>query len=88
MLAAGVSLVSWILVIVFGRLTAYVFFECESMPRGSFGYVFAECESEMRGVNELMEEEVTEEVVEEEATGEAPAPEEPPAESAAPEEPQ
>lgn len=30
--AAGISLASWIFVIVFGRLMAFVFFECESMP--------------------------------------------------------
>jgi hypothetical protein len=51
-LAAGVSLASWILVILFGRLTALTFFECENMPRGSFGYAFAECEPVMRGVIE------------------------------------
>jgi hypothetical protein len=94
-LAAAVSLVSWIFVIVFGRLTAFVFFECENMPAGSVGYVFAECESEMRAVEEMMEEsgeDVTEETVEE-TTEEAadPPAEEPPAETApeaAPQEPQ
>lgn len=51
-LAAGVSLASWTLVILFGRLMAFSFFECESMKPGSFGYAFAECESEMRAANE------------------------------------
>lgn len=81
-LAAVVSLVSWILVIVFGRLTAFAFFECENMPKGSLGYVFAECELEMQAVEELMEEpdeEVTEEAVEEPAAEPA---EDPPAETA------
>ena len=52
-LSAMVSLTSWILVILFGRLMALSFFECESMPRGTFGYVFAECEPVMREVEEL-----------------------------------
>lgn len=77
-LAAGLSLASWIFVILFGRLTAFVFFECENLPPGSFGYVFAECESEMRAANEAAEE-FSEEPAEEteeapaEDTGEAPA---------------
>jgi len=69
-LAAGLSLASWIFVILFGRLTAFVFFECENMPPGSFGYVFAECASEMRAANEAAEE-LSEEPAEE--TEEAPA---------------
>ena len=76
-LAAGVSLASWIFVIIFGRLTAFVFFECENMPPGSLGYAFAECESEMRAANEAAEEyseESTEETGEE--TVEEPAAEE------------
>ena len=74
-LAAGISLTSWIFVIVFGRLMAFVFFECENMPPGSFGYAFADCESEMRAVNEMMEEESSEEFTDEtsEDTGEVPA---------------
>ena len=51
-LAAGVSLACWALVIVFGRLTALTFFECENMPPGSFGYIFAECASEMGGYDQ------------------------------------
>lgn len=79
-LSAGISLASWIFVIIFGRLMAFVFFECESMPPGSFGYAFAECESEMRALNEATEEfegEISEEVTEEgtEEPSEAPAPE-------------
>lgn len=64
-LAAGISLTSWIFVIIFGRLTAFEFFLCENMAPGSFGYVFADCESEMRAVNEMMEEESTDESSEE-----------------------
>lgn len=85
-LSAGVSLASWIFVIIFGRLMAFVFFECESMPPGSFGYVFAECESEMRAAeaaaeeysDETVEEDAGEEVIEESVEGE-----ETPAEEAA-----
>ncbi len=51
-LAAGISLVCWALVILFGRLTAFTWFECENMRPGTFGYIFAECASEMRGVTE------------------------------------
>jgi len=97
-LAAGISLTSWMFVIIFGRLMAFVFFECESMPPGSFGYVFAECESEMRALNEAneafegeeFEGEVTEESGEEviEGEAEAPAPDAVPAENATPAEPQ
>lgn len=86
-LAAGVSVTSWILVILFGRLTALSFFECENMPRGTFGYVFAECEPVMRAVEQMNEEgAVEEEVIEEEATPEDGAAEgEAPPEEAAPE---
>lgn len=87
-LAAGVSLASWIFVIVFGRLTAFVFFECENMPPGSFGYAFAECESEMRAVEEMTEEiseEPTEETSEAPAEGSTEAPREEPVEDPAPE---
>ncbi len=43
--AATRSLVAWVLVIAFGRLTAFTWFECENMKPGSFGYAFAECAS-------------------------------------------
>jgi hypothetical protein len=46
-IAAAISLSSWILVIVFGRLIALSFFECETQKPGSFVYVFDECASEM-----------------------------------------
>jgi hypothetical protein len=80
-LAAGVSIASWILVILFGRLTALSFFECENMPRGTFGYVFAECEPVMREVNELADQAAAEEAQPE---GEAAAPDAAP-EQASPE---
>lgn len=85
-LAAGVSLASWIFVIVFGRLTAFMFFECYNMEPGSFGYVFAECDAAM-GADEVTEEVVEEpsgEAVEEAAPTEEPA--EPPTETTEPQE--
>ncbi len=54
-LAAIVSLASWLLVIVFGRVTALSFFECESMKPTTFGYAFAECASLMRPAKEAAE---------------------------------
>ncbi len=54
-LAAAISLVSWSLVIVFGRLTAFNWFECEGMEPGTFGYAFAECVSAMGEFEELGE---------------------------------
>jgi hypothetical protein len=91
--AAGISLASWIFVIIFGRVTAFLFFECDTMPPGSLGYAFAECESAMRDANaaaeefeeESTDEEVTEESVEEPTDGSAEeSTEEAPAEDAAP----
>jgi hypothetical protein len=83
-LAAGVSLASWILVILFGRLTALSFFECENMRPGTFGYVFAECEPMMRGVIEAEEEAVEEEAAPEEAAPQEAEPEQAQPEDAAP----
>ena len=60
-LAAGVSLASWLLVIVFGRLMALTFFECENMKPGTFGYAFAECAVEMRDAIAADEEAAAEE---------------------------
>jgi hypothetical protein len=54
-IAACVSLASWLLVIVFGRVTAFTFFECESMRPGTAGYVFAECASLMKPVSSAAE---------------------------------
>ncbi len=99
-LAAGISLTSWMFVIIFGRLMAFVFFECENMPPGSFGYAFADCESEMRAVNEMLEEGSSEESTDDstgaeteevpaDESGETPAEEAPadaPADQAAPRE--
>jgi hypothetical protein len=42
-IAAVVSLASWIVVIVFGRLMALNAFGCESLHAGTLGYAFAEC---------------------------------------------
>lgn len=86
-LAAAVSLTSWILVILFGRLIAFTWFDCENLQPTSFGYGFAECAAEMREAIEAdaaaaAEEEAAEEGASEEAAPEDPPPEEtePPAE--------
>jgi hypothetical protein len=73
-IAAGVSIASWLLVIVFGRLMALTFFECENMKPNTFGYVFAECAVEMRDAIAADEEAAA---AAEEAPAEEPAAEEP-----------
>jgi hypothetical protein len=81
-LAAGVSLASWALVIVFGRLMALSFFECDNMKPGTFGYVFAECAVEMRDAIAAQEEAGAAEEAPAEESAEPPAetaPAEPPA---------
>lgn len=45
-LAAIISLTSWILVIVMGRMTALTFLECENLTPGSLLFGFAECAAE------------------------------------------
>jgi hypothetical protein len=42
-LSAAISLASWIVVIVFGRLMALNAFGCESLQPGTLGFAFAEC---------------------------------------------
>ncbi len=88
--AAAVSLASWALVIIFGRLIAFTWFNCENLQANTFGYAFAECESQMREAIEAQEayeeeeateeEAVEEEAVEGEATDDSAAPEDPPPE--------
>jgi hypothetical protein len=51
-LAAGISLASWIVVIVFGRLMALNAFGCESLQAGTLGYAFAECAIDIGEVSE------------------------------------
>jgi uncharacterized protein DUF6644 len=93
-LSAAVSLTSWILVILFGRLMALTFYECENEKPGSFVYVFAECEPVMREVRQMEKEAAEAEAAAaaeaaanpEEGAPEEPAPEAetPPAEPAQP----
>jgi hypothetical protein len=45
-IAAALSLASWAIVIVFGRLIALSVFNCEALQEGTFLYGFAECASE------------------------------------------
>ncbi|HEY7800549.1 MAG TPA: DUF6644 family protein [Hyphomonadaceae bacterium] len=86
-IAAGVSIASWMLVIIFGRLMALTFFECENMKPGTFGYVFAECAVEMRDAIAADEAAAGEEAASEDAPAEEPAPEEPPPAEGQPETP-
>jgi len=46
-LSGGISLVSWFLVIIFGRFIAYDWFYCEKTEPGSFSYVIQECAAYM-----------------------------------------
>ncbi len=81
-IAAGVSIASWVLVIIFGRLMALTFLECENMKPGTFGYVFAECAVEMRDAIAADEEAASEVAPAEEPAPEGSEPTEPPAEGA------
>jgi hypothetical protein len=42
-LSGFLSMLSWFLIIIFGRFIAYDWYRCEKVPEGSFVYVFAEC---------------------------------------------
>jgi hypothetical protein len=46
-IAAVVSITSWVVVIVFGRLMALNAFGCESLKPDTLGYAFAECAIDM-----------------------------------------
>jgi hypothetical protein len=86
-LSGAISLVSWLLIIVFGRFIAYDWYRCEKVPEGSFVYVVAECKqalSYLDGEGEATEEEsTTDEAPAEESTTDPAAPEgEAPAEPA------
>jgi hypothetical protein len=71
-LSATISLASWILVIVFGRLMAFPWFEC-SKPQPGFVNWFAECASTATGI--ITGEDSTED---DEGTYAASSPDEPP----------
>lgn len=84
--SGAISIASWALVIIFGRLIALTFYECETLKPGTFLYGFAECASEMREAIEAEEAAAAEaeaagEATEEGTGEETPAePEEAPAE--------
>jgi general stress protein CsbA len=82
-LAAAVSITSWILVILFGRLIAFTWFDCGSTKPGSFAYGFAACEAAMR---ESIAAEKAAAEAEKAAAEETPAAGESPAETPTPEE--
>ena len=91
--AAALSLASWALVIIFGRMIALSSFNCENLQANPVAYAFAECESQMREAIEAEEayeeeeaaegEAVEDEAVEGEATDDSAAPEDPPPEEPA-----
>lgn len=54
--AAIVSIVSWSVVILFGRLMALNAFGCESLQAGTLGYAFAECAVEYGEVDAEIDE--------------------------------
>jgi hypothetical protein len=49
-------MVSWLLIIIFGRFIAYYWYRCEKVPEGSFVYVVAECKQALGYLNEGGEE--------------------------------
>jgi hypothetical protein len=65
--AAIVSIVSWSVVILFGRLMALNAFGCESLQAGTLGYAFAECAIDIGEVDAEIDE------------GGEPSPDDPPA---------
>jgi hypothetical protein len=74
-LSGAVSLVSWLLIIVFGRFIAYDWYRCEKVEPGSFVYVVAECKQALSYLDEG--------ATEEPAPAEEPAPDTPPPEEGA-----
>lgn len=86
-LSGAVSLVSWLLIIIFGRFIAYDWYRCEKVEPGSFVYVVAECSQALSYLEEGGEGAIEEAPAEEAAPAEEPAPDTPPpAEGAAPSE--
>lgn len=85
--AAVISLASWVLVILFGRLIAYTWFDCDHLAPGGFGYGFAECASLYEGLEQeaAPEEPAAEETAPDEPSGDGPPPSDaPPAEGGQP----
>jgi hypothetical protein len=70
-LAAAISLSSWILVILFGRMIAFTWFDCDAVKPGTFAYGFAECGAASR---ESIEAEKAAADAEKAAAEETPAP--------------
>lgn len=49
--SGAISLVAWLLIIIFGRFIAYDWYRCEKVPVGSFVYTFAECKAALGYLN-------------------------------------
>jgi hypothetical protein len=74
--SGAVSLLCWLLIIVFGRFIAYDWYRCEKVEPGSFVYVVAECQQALSYLDEGGEEVIEEEAVDETAP-DAPPPDTP-----------
>jgi hypothetical protein len=51
-LSGAASLTCWLLVIIFGRLIAYDWFNCEKTPEGSLVYFMEECAQKLEYLND------------------------------------
>jgi hypothetical protein len=49
-MSAAISLTSWAMIIMLGRLSAYDWFDCPKLPAGTLAYAYAECDSAMRDI--------------------------------------
>jgi hypothetical protein len=89
-LSGAISMTSWLVIIIMGRLIAYDWFLCEKVEKGSAIYALQECDSALSYLTEIPEGEVTEEPPPEEAAppdGAAPEATPAPAEDSAPAQP-
>jgi hypothetical protein len=88
-LSGALSMTSWLLIIILGRLIAYDWFLCEKVEKGSAIYALQECNSALAYLNEIPEEEAAPEEVpaDDPAPPDTPPDAAPPAEDVAPAQP-
>jgi hypothetical protein len=89
-LSGAISMTSWLVIIIMGRLIAYDWFLCEKVEKGTAIYALQECDSALSYLTEVPEEEPVEEPPPEEVPppdGAAPDAAPAPAEDAAPAQP-
>jgi hypothetical protein len=58
-LSGAISMTSWVLIIILGRLIAYDWFNCDKIEKGSAIYALEECDSALAYLSEIPEEEST-----------------------------